>query len=96
MCVLTPSSPLIDNSVAVLRGVSGADLVNDVGAFLLHALGALLLVDQVQDLGTDLLRHVPADLRGEGWSSHDVSLLSLTFSNVAEHRLSVTVSHFSS
>ena len=55
------SSPLVDDSVAILSSVSGADLVDNIGALLFHALRALLLVDNIQDLGADLLRHIPAD-----------------------------------
>ena len=55
------SSPLVDDSVAILSSVSGADLVDNIGALLFHALRALLLVDNIQDLGADLLSHIPAD-----------------------------------
>ena len=58
-CII--SSPLVDDSVAILSSVSGADLVDNIGALLFHALRALLLVDNIKDLGADLLRHIPAD-----------------------------------
>ena len=56
------SKPLVDDSVAILSSVRGANLVDNIGALLFHTLRAFLLVDDIQDLGADLLRHVPADL----------------------------------
>jgi len=54
-------APLVDHSVTILCSGSGANLVDNIGAFLFHALGALLLVDDIQDLGADFLRHIPTD-----------------------------------
>ena len=62
MFVVPTVSPCVNDSVAVLGAIRGADLVNDVGTLLLHALRALLLVDHIQNLSTHLLCHVPADL----------------------------------